>query len=629
MSHEYDHLQTGYASLLSAALSAQPGVAVVETEEARAIGAELNRRGGELAAEIVPLSVRPDASPVVSLQVRIQDADATREQTFDGLELDAVSAKLTNELPAEVLRLSDESESGFNRQRQFELLSKRAAEFSNAGAWEHATRLRDAALLLRPHDVAQRIRQISDLRRWQLERAAADRMTRPVGGPAIPGVVDPLLTLQAFWKAADADRLDRFHRMAGHLRWLIDHRLLTQFEATYLSNATMSEMRLMSNNGYAGDTSRVTHALREFFWAVYPKLRTLPEPLDYDNLPGKPLDRWLRPEIFTAWIQSREFPVRSLSAHLPWERLATVLVLQIIPQGFSDELRGPRGPAHERAWFDSHTLTDLERVIELSDETGPLSAFEQFAFGRVGQADQLISRGRFTSEEIQSFFKRLAESDRPLIRYYGDCGLLALKSRQGQTPSEELLASSAELQLRIDRMFPGIEFPEPRYATGGLEAFRNRLAGATPSREHKEKHILRDRVPLPIAESRVLFRPIAGVVPQWSGHVRCGDSMDVLWDRVQVSVMTSPGQVRRIFPEYLTFDNEILSVAWDGESIWVAREQTGIHVLSPDGRELGRVDVDGGLPPYDTGFVSENWQQSNLGLFAVRPGQCLAVGALD
>ena len=55
--HDYDHLQIVYAKLLEAALTAAPNVAVIEIEEARAIGHELSLTGAALADRPTPLLV--------------------------------------------------------------------------------------------------------------------------------------------------------------------------------------------------------------------------------------------------------------------------------------------------------------------------------------------------------------------------------------------------------------------------------------------------------------------------------------------------------------------------------------------------------------------------------------------
>ena len=60
LTHEFDHLQFGLAGLLGQALSEQPGTAVLEIEEARAIGIELERTGGNIQDRIVPTLIEAE-----------------------------------------------------------------------------------------------------------------------------------------------------------------------------------------------------------------------------------------------------------------------------------------------------------------------------------------------------------------------------------------------------------------------------------------------------------------------------------------------------------------------------------------------------------------------------------------
>ena len=53
--HDFDYLQSGFAALLAQGLSTYPGVAVLEIEEVRAIGRELELSGGELSDRVVPV----------------------------------------------------------------------------------------------------------------------------------------------------------------------------------------------------------------------------------------------------------------------------------------------------------------------------------------------------------------------------------------------------------------------------------------------------------------------------------------------------------------------------------------------------------------------------------------------
>ncbi len=60
LTHEFDHLQFGLAGLLGQALSEQPGTAVLEIEEARAIGIELERTGGNIKDRVVPTLIEAE-----------------------------------------------------------------------------------------------------------------------------------------------------------------------------------------------------------------------------------------------------------------------------------------------------------------------------------------------------------------------------------------------------------------------------------------------------------------------------------------------------------------------------------------------------------------------------------------
>lgn len=82
--HDYDHLQSRLAHVLESGLSAYPGTAVLEIEEARAIRRELAVSGQELGRRVVPLFVegefrveRPvgDEPEPISIALRLTDAE--------------------------------------------------------------------------------------------------------------------------------------------------------------------------------------------------------------------------------------------------------------------------------------------------------------------------------------------------------------------------------------------------------------------------------------------------------------------------------------------------------------------------------------------------------------------------
>jgi hypothetical protein len=176
LTHDFDHLQSGFASLLETALSAAPGVAVLETEEATSIGKELDIGGEASVDRVVPLfvagtyethRVAPTAAtqpgeawPVqVTLSVVVSDG-ARVIRTFERKAVSLATAvdALSRELPAAILGAKLEDMSPLEPEQEFARLVARAEEFTNVGAWDHAVALREAALLIDPGDVKQRKR---------------------------------------------------------------------------------------------------------------------------------------------------------------------------------------------------------------------------------------------------------------------------------------------------------------------------------------------------------------------------------------------------------------------------------------------------------------------------------------
>lgn len=87
LTHDYDHLQAAYASLVAESLRAQPGVAVIEVDEAHEIRKELALAGDRLERRVVPLFVDgaykvtvadPSSPPTVEIDVRLTDGAGVR-----------------------------------------------------------------------------------------------------------------------------------------------------------------------------------------------------------------------------------------------------------------------------------------------------------------------------------------------------------------------------------------------------------------------------------------------------------------------------------------------------------------------------------------------------------------------
>jgi len=172
LTHEYDYLQRGYSSLLANALSQQPGVAVIEVEEARQIAREIGLTDGKDIERLVPSFIEgeyevarnpDDKEPTVAIRIRISDSRSDERTLpareirlseavkYIGVELPNVLAGLEKPGPPETLTF----------EQQAETLVSRADVFARLGAWEHSTGLREAALLLEDNP-RQRIRLVEE-----------------------------------------------------------------------------------------------------------------------------------------------------------------------------------------------------------------------------------------------------------------------------------------------------------------------------------------------------------------------------------------------------------------------------------------------------------------------------------
>ncbi|MGZ0168338.1 MAG: hypothetical protein ACKVHE_02160 [Planctomycetales bacterium] len=161
-SHDFDYLQDACAAWLGEVLARQPGLAIVELVEARAIGRELSITGGELADRFRPLFIEgeysserdPDSTLAnVRLSISARDREKAVLSVESGtLKLQDVSGWLEATAGSKVLthlRQSPKTDAGITRTEQVRLLVERVDRFSQCGSYEHSISLREAALLLK------------------------------------------------------------------------------------------------------------------------------------------------------------------------------------------------------------------------------------------------------------------------------------------------------------------------------------------------------------------------------------------------------------------------------------------------------------------------------------------------
>jgi hypothetical protein len=631
--HKHDHLQYGYASLLKSSLSDLPGVALVETEEARAIGDELRRTGGEVRDRAVPLFVEgefkidqpADGEPTVHLALRVTDGSRVRlDEAKHDISNDQAITLLSEDWPRKISHLLDaDRTAGLSRKKQCDLLTSRADAFSQAGAWQHSTGLREAALLLHPDDFEQRLALVSDYRHWHYSlhrNLTADRAWQVTISKKAKS---PTAEDDRWWRQLNAGRLERFRLMAVHVEHVIRNHKVNPLEADMLASIVrdnLSYLRLPVE-----DQSDEAHkAYAEFFWAVYAHFAKL----DYNV--GNGSRRAIVKRCFPLMPLSQPTSSRPASPEyqLDWwtsNALNTLL----------DRLRQRQhhvwGGGHNKPLYVDHgTLDDLYRFMtEIVPQSQLMNTAVGLAASRKRGLSSMIDAGRFSADEVLCFYEKLGKSEMPLNEFYARCGLLAMRVRgQSNAPIDNSALEEANELLDVLNTFKIYQRPGSVDAREVLLDLRNEISRKLELPAVTKSHrITLNPIPDFDPSAHVTFTPVAGVRPDWEQILKCNDSLDVMWTSSRVDVMAQRGIVKTIY--HSDDPLGVSDVQWDGQHIWIAARQSGIHIYSPDGTQVALVTTEHGLPQYTSNFdhgFRRTPQRHPLRIHAIAPGRCLAVG---
>ena len=636
LTYEYDHLQAGYAMLLENALRAFPGVAVIEIDEARAIGDELRLSGAKLKNRSVPFFVegefemsaaQPGESPTVRLAMRAGDGRRVHAKAErSGLAEDDVVELLTNVLPSRLLALSTgDASPQLSRNRQREMLVARAGAFSHAGQWRHAIALREAALLVAPDDVDQKIELISDYRHWNQSRhmeasMLVREMPRELFRKRIPREEverEVRKALEPFYK----ERVSRLVRVSRLIEDVLRRRAVNPREAGMLASFFYEDV------AYQQPLKRQDQQIAyDIFWNLY---RHFPK-LDYEIGRGT-----IRPSIARAYprlpaarlVGENESPAGM--QFRAWTNGVADYVLLAAPRFSTPATLANRGTATELD--DSQTLDTLHRfLVDVAPQTWPLDFMARYAMSPNHSGLLLeIRKGRFQAEEIRRFYQRLEQSEQPLNQFYGRCGLLGLDVYAGDNTDFDV----QDLQARVDAEKQFLREWQRTHRFTSLEPFnrlndlRSEIARRRPG--VKQHELTANPIPPFDPSPRVRFEPTMVDTADWEEIVKCNDELDAMRSRTGVYVMRESGVVHQALQLNGRRDR-VLDIEWDGENVWAATAQSGISVISSDGDVVASIHTEQGLPPYD---VVKMWSvhkgtlyRHPLLLHAISPGRCLAMG---
>ncbi|MFM9961812.1 MAG: CsgG/HfaB family protein [Planctomycetaceae bacterium] len=639
LTHEFDHLQFGFAALLGQGLSERPGVAVLEIEEARAIGEELTRATAEIDRRSVPLFVECEfevaeraasgMSGAVRFAVRIRSGGAEPE-TIEQTErtLAEASSWLIESLPNKIAaRQAAPGSKSLTRTEQRIALTRRADQFTQVAAYPQSAALREAAVLLEPDDWEQRVRLIADLTR---------RINQMIYGNSAELSSNKLREDEEFKRRCVAELHSLIAGVEGHTERVLAARVLNLREASYLlSSITLGTTLVVSRHELGLGLRKQFH---EFYW------RCLAQAVRLDSGLRQGI---MHPVLSEFGGQGTQQETPLSQQHDEFAGRALQYLIGSLPLQF--------GRSGQPQFDDTETIRDLERLF--ADVLLP----DQFSFGVLlwltrsanGTVPSLVISKRIPADEVIKFYERLRESRQPLFEFYARAGLVALKST-GAIKDPVTPADLAELDW-LDGFVAEWQKQHPKEASIGsfgariLSELRSPLTvplpkGATRKVARPIEPRLEGTDPYP----RLAFEPL-DMTANWTTLSPCGAGRDLVWSWESVGVLTAPGQLKTIVKvekdptrPLLIDQDSICSVVWDGEFIWVAGSRSGVRVFNLEGGSLGQLlpssetpeaaTTTSGLPPVELFNVSDHRGLATMAI--VRPlwlhpldkGRCFVAG---
>lgn len=565
LSHEYDHLQRGCASLLAGALSRQDGVAVVEIDEARQIAREIGMTDGNDIHRIVPLFIEAeykvsqadtDKELAVSFGVKVTGNGSPGNVPGRTVKLSEMAGYLASDLPALILGSPVQKGQPLSADQQASALVARADIFARLGSWVHSTALREAALLLKD-DPGQRKLLVHEYRNM-------------VSAPLPPGMK---IGQGEAYKELCIQRWELWRVALAHLEYLVrnkqvDARWAPDMLATLLGDAHTGHIRLSGQR----DLMLAEQYRRRLLHDLYVPMLAL----EYKGT-AFPSWWWL---IYSQWALNRLDHRRLGKEDLDFQY---DMMVNVIP---ADD--------HHRRLF----------LFYPSDFSGEYKRFD------------------CSIDEFLAFLDRLEKSDRLENRIVARLGRLHLKWTQMKDtdgPLEPLFEEAQALQAELDA------HPDVRRVNRDIndrlndmrrdieQGIRSRLAASQPRPTINYTHaptvqptyqVTLQTLDLKVRDASGKLSPLTG--RQWKFNrelsgagfqrlLNCGQ-FDVIWNEGAVLLHRQKGVLEEtiVDPDAI-FDD----VKWDGRRLWVGARNGSIRVLSPDGTETCRVTAQHGLPPCD------------------------------
>lgn len=167
---DYDALGKKYHDLLSSRLASEPGVAILDVQNAQAISGEFPDES-QIRGRIIPLIIEMDCTfrkdrnsiqPLITFDVR-KVLESTAQEFHPGeMSLEKASEWIISKLPNLVIEKQTNNQVTPDKQKEY--LLQRADFLAELGDFPNSIECREAFLLLEPNNVAQQLKIINEYR---------------------------------------------------------------------------------------------------------------------------------------------------------------------------------------------------------------------------------------------------------------------------------------------------------------------------------------------------------------------------------------------------------------------------------------------------------------------------------
>jgi hypothetical protein len=626
--HDFDHLQNACAAWLGEVLAQQPGLAVVELDEARATGRELSITGSELSDRQRPLFIEGEYSStpaadstVATFQLSVSARDASKvvlTSVSDQMNLEELPDWLNDAAGSQLL---DHLTHGpttprpINRVEQVRLLSERAGRFSRLGAYEQSIALREAALLLksdsasemsivRDYEALLRVRYLESAK-WKYKRLLPQGFVQPES-----------------WEARFAGDLKLYRAVISHCQRALRDSATNPSDYDEIFDALVHRL---PEAGSLPQRAEEVLAIREAaFWKAVGALGAMGRSeqrsiaaAGSSGSGGRNQRRVLMK--YESWVMRSFFYIFHQRANVPLYGLGMV-------------------------WRTDNTLDVFERFLtESRIPNCPSSQIIRFCLS--SEQDGLVNvvqQGKITKERLSKLRAILINSDDPVWQFYGRCLDSSIRWQlQNGNVAQRRLARIAELKaLKEWPLQWRKKHPEAGQFASVSKVMVRRILQLEESSSASVAQHEWPATPRPVSGSdpfpNLRFEKLP-IQADWRQLTPCTPEFDVVWSSDSVARLDSSGQSVVLFKAEDSKD-PICRVVWDGQFLWVGTGLSGVRLLSEDGRLLADIPQGctgsagrQGLPEWETNRVVSNRsgrlndvsQYHTFQLVPVSPGRCL------